>query len=261
MDLGFFSAILAVALGLSAALVTTTQEPRHLDITSRILEVNKDISQTLMEGDVAVPRKRNAMRCWGGSDFCKWFKSFNGLVEVPYSISNYFYDSEKATIEDAMETFHRNTCVRFVPYTGQADYLSIESKRGCWSSLGRNGGRQTVSLSVYGCVHHGIVQHELLHALGFQHEHTRSDRDDYVRINRESISPAAIINFQRKNTNNLDTPYDYSSIMHYGKTAFSAPAGAETITPIPDSSVQIGQRVDMSDIDILRINRLYRCSS
>ena len=180
MGLSFFSAVLAVVLGLSAALNTTqespstedttTQEPRHLDITSRILEVNKDISQTLMEGDVAVPRKRNAMRCWRDSDSCKWPKSFNGLVEVPYSISNYFYDSEKATIEEAMETFHMSTCIRFVPYTGQAHYLSIESQRGCWSTLGRSGGKQDLSLSVYGCVHHGIVQHELLHALHFQHE-------------------------------------------------------------------------------------------
>ena len=124
--------------------------------------------------------------------------------------------------------------------------------------MGRSGGKQVVSLNRNGCVSRGTVQHELNHALGFYHEQTRSDRDRYVRINWENISPTMQYNFNRENTNNLNTPYDYSSVMHYGKTAFSI-NGLDTITPIPDASVQIGQRVDLSAIDILRINTLYKC--
>lgn len=33
----------------------------------------------------------------------------------------------------------------------------------------------------------------------------------------------------------------------------------ETLIPIPDSSVAIGQREAMSKIDILRVNKLYQC--
>lgn len=47
-------------------------------------------------------------------------------------------------------------------------------------------------------------------------------------------------------------------IVQICRTAF-ADAGTESIIPIPDSSVPIGQRVTMSDIDILRIKRLYKC--
>ncbi|XP_016113516.1 high choriolytic enzyme 1-like [Sinocyclocheilus grahami] len=95
--------------------------------------------------------------------------------------------------------------------------------------------------------------------LGFYHEQTRSDRDEYVKINWENMSPDMAYNFQKQNTNNQKTPYDYGSIMHYGRTAFSIQPGLETITPIPDETVEIGQRQGMSNTDILRINKLYGC--
>lgn len=38
-----------------------------------------------------------------------------------------------------------------------------------------------------GCIYKGIIQHELLHALGFNHEQTRSDRDQHVRILLENV--------------------------------------------------------------------------
>ncbi|KAG9346478.1 hypothetical protein JZ751_006789, partial [Albula glossodonta] len=171
--------------------------------------------------------------------------------------NNAYYDKQK--IENAMSTFNRKTCVRFVRRTRQSDYISIENKDGCYSYLGRIGGKQELSLSRRGCVYHGIIQHELNHALGFYHEHTRSDRDQYVRINWKYISPYTIYNFEKQDTNNQNTPYDYSSIMHYGRTAFSTQRGKETITPIPNPNIEIGQRSNLSTWDIRRINILYRC--
>ena len=53
--------------------------------------------------------------------------------------------------------------------------------------MGRVGDKQVVSLQKFGCVQHGIIQHEVLHALGFYHEHTRSDRDDYITILWDNI--------------------------------------------------------------------------
>ena len=53
--------------------------------------------------------------------------------------------------------------------------------------MGKASSIQLVSLSSPDCVTNGIVQHELMHVLGFEHEHSRSDRDFYIRIPTENI--------------------------------------------------------------------------
>ncbi|XP_062380133.1 hatching enzyme 1.2-like [Sardina pilchardus] len=265
MDLRASISLLVLLLGLSKALPLTAdvdeddiflEEPDNLDLTTQILTTNNASSEFLIEGDLVVPKTRNAMACW--NNYCLWKKSANGKVEVPYIVNPEFSYYEVRKIQNAMATFSCKTCVKFVPRSSQRDYLSIENKSGCYSYLGRTGGGQVVSLNRYGCVYHGIIQHELLHALGFHHEQTRSDRDQHVRINFENINQRMVSNFQKQHTNNLNTPYDYSSVMHYGSTAFSI-NGRETITPIPNPNVKIGQRRGMTSIDIQRINKLYGC--
>ena len=45
-------------------------------------------SEMLMEGDLVVSNTRNALKCWNSQ--CLWRKSSDGLVEVPYTVSNQF---------------------------------------------------------------------------------------------------------------------------------------------------------------------------
>uniref|UniRef100_A0A667YY15 Metalloendopeptidase n=1 Tax=Myripristis murdjan TaxID=586833 RepID=A0A667YY15_9TELE len=238
--------------------VQTVEDPGDADISTQILSTNNNSTEILLEGDLLVPRTRNAMFCW--SNNCLWRKSADGYVRIPYVVSSAFSDWDRWMMDRAMQAFHDSTCLRFVPRHDEYDFISIENRDGCFSSLGRAGGAQVLSLNRQGCLYHGIIQHEISHALGFQHEQNRSDRDQYVRINWDNINPRMAYNFHKQYTNNLDTPYDYSSIMHYGRTAFSVQYGKDSITPIPDPTVQIGQRQGLSRIDILRINRLYGCS-
>ena len=150
-----------------------------------------------------------------------------------------------------------STCIRFVTRTDQTDYISIVKQSGCWSWVGRTGKSQELSLGT-GCLQKGIIQHELIHALGFWHEQSRSDRDAFVRINFGNILEGQEGNFGRWDTNNLNVPYDYTSVMHYAPKDFSKNSG-DTIVPL-DASAQIGQRDGMSENDILKINKLYVCS-
>ncbi|NP_001254603.1 hatching enzyme precursor [Gasterosteus aculeatus] len=228
------------------------------DLTTVIMKMNKGSDGYLLEGDMLIQTQRNAIRCSNPRYSCLWQKGASGYVEVPFEISNAYDNTDRNAIFTAMNEFKAKTCIRFVPRQREIAYLSIEPRAGCFSGVGRLGDKQVVSLQRFGCVQNGIIQHELLHALGFYHEHTRFDRDDYVRIQFNNVPSYMQYNFVKQESDYLNTPYDYSSVMHYGKTAF-ADAGTESIIPIPDSSVPIGQRVTMSDIDILRIKRLYKC--
>ena len=55
------------------------------------------------------------------------------------------------------------------------------------------------------------------------------------------------------------TAYDYGSVMHYGRTSFALNSSGPTIVPTQNSSAFIGQRVQLSPIDILEIQRYYGC--
>jgi meprin B len=58
----------------------------------------------------------------------------------------------------------------------------------------------------------------------------------------------------------LDTNYDYNSIMHYGKYAFSK-NGNPTLLAIQNPDRNLGQRDGFSEIDIVKVNALYDCKS
>ena len=68
------------------------------------------------------------------------------------------------------------------------------------------------------------------------------------------------VSFLRKSEANVDmlnTPYDYSSVMHYSRVAFSR-NGLPTIETIQPNAV-IGHTGNMSAIDIQRVRLFYNC--
>ncbi|XP_073515659.1 embryonic protein UVS.2-like [Phyllobates terribilis] len=212
----------------------------------------------MLQGDIAVGRNRNALTCRGKS--CLWPKAANGWVQVPYTLSNNYAPEEKTLIQAAMEEVAILTCVRFIPRQGESSYLRIQPSDGCWSYVGRLGGAQDLSLMKSGCLHWGVIQHELLHSLGFQHEQCRSDRDKYIRINWGNISQDKERNFYKMSTQNLGVPYDYLSVLHYGKFAFASATGKPTLEPTGDPHALIGQRVGLSSLDVAKIKKLYECN-
>ncbi|KAG8001033.1 High choriolytic enzyme 1, partial [Nibea albiflora] len=213
----------------------------------------------LIEGDIAIDSEaeRNADPCT--SHGCKWGKYTDGKVYIPYYIASHFSSREKSIITRGLESFSSFSCIRFRPSrSSDRDWLSIESQNGCFSAIGRRGGKQVLSLARRGCLYHGTVQHELLHALGFNHEQTRSDRDNHIKVLLHNVQSGMEHNFRKKATLNQGTPYDYNSVMQYHKYAFSK-NNQPTMLPIPNSNVSFGNAKEMSRNDIARLNTLYKC--
>ncbi|XP_063297692.1 astacin-like metalloendopeptidase [Pelobates fuscus] len=214
------------------------------------------ISKHLVHGDIVVNTGRSVKNCYS----CFWPSSPDGVVPVPYVISSVYSSIQKLLITEGMKQIELMSCVTFVQRTSQWDYISIESGSGCWSDVARQGGKQTVSLNKSGCLGSGVIQHELMHSLGFYHEHSRNDRDNYIEIRWQYIDEVNKHNFNIEDTNNMSLPYDYTSVMHYQNTAFTNTPGQATVVAKSDPSLPLGQKIGLSHLDLIKLNKLYNCN-
>lgn len=162
-----------------------------------------------------------------------------------------------------MHQFHAETCIRFVRRRrNEPDYIRIESLEGCFSYIGRVGGKQILSLGG-GCEHLGTVTHELLHAVGFYHHQNRSDRDDYIEIQWDNIAPGKENQFYKMEVseNNLLSEFDYDSIMLYGPRTFGKTLDRITMKPKREGVImlEVMEKPGLSKLDIDSVNKLYKC--
>ncbi|XP_058445731.1 zinc metalloproteinase nas-14-like [Malaya genurostris] len=159
------------------------------------------------------------------------------------------------------------SCVRFrLKTSNQVDFIQITSElSGCWSDTGRQSPITQLNLGPECFSSVGTPLHELMHSLGFLHQHTRPDRDQYVSVLYENIiqRPEILFNFEIIDPWTglaFPLPYDFESIMHYTPAMYSRdPNRLPTIMPrksyIPAET--IGQRNQLSTLDIIGINFLY----
>ncbi|XP_068199405.1 meprin A subunit alpha [Antennarius striatus] len=240
-------------LKVKAAPTYTGDDADAGELREDILEINRGLKH-LFEGDIAGNPTRN-----GILDQTRRWK-----FPIPYILTDSLELNAKGVILQAFEEYRLRSCVDFKPYEGESSYISFTKLSGCWSYVGDDKTGQNVSIGAR-CDTKSIVQHELLHALGFYHEQSRSDRDDYVKIWWDQIEEGMEHNFNKYEDDfitDLNTPYDYESIMHYRPFSFNKNESIPTITTtIPQFNDVIGQRLDFSAVDITRVNRMYDCAN
>lgn len=177
--------------------------------------------------------------------------------EIPYAIAPQLLNPKR--VERAVDYFNKYTSVRFVPYQGQKDAIVFEAgEKHCYSYLGRIGGLQPIRLSE-NCKWPEIA-HEMMHALGFIHEQSRTDRDQYVEVLWDNIDADFHSQFavapETLNEPLRGTNFDFTSVMLYRSDSFAKMPGLATLKargPEPIAPTPEG----LSAEDIRRVNRLY----
>jgi len=233
--------------------------------------MDDDAAPYLIEGDIALPEDLDP-RSRLAIDFMRHPAKRWPNNTVPYRMSKNYTTSEELMILSAMRTISFVSCIKFVEWDGvRKDYIHFhphKTRLGCWSYIGRQKNRQQLSLqrpTEKDCkcfCSPGLAMHEIMHALGFYHEHARSDRDKYIKVIRKNVRKGLHQNFDFQNddksTRNFN--YDYDSLMHYGPYSFSKNKRKRKATIVPlKPGVSIGQREMLSKTDCMKLNSQYRC--
>ncbi|KAF7216666.1 transcript variant X1 [Nothobranchius furzeri] len=176
---------------------------------------------------------------------------------IPYEISSEM-ENQMPDILAAMEMISNHTCISFHERKpDEPNYLFYKVSESCTTYIGFTGGQQAVLIGPQCSM--GNIAHEILHSLGFHHEHTRWDRDNFISVVEANIIAGMEYDFEKNNGETFNIPYDYTSIMHYGRNVFSS-NGKDTIIPKQEAK-NMGQRRQLMQSDIDRVQKFYHCDS
>ncbi|XP_050499009.1 zinc metalloproteinase nas-7-like [Diabrotica virgifera virgifera] len=222
---------------------------------SEVNFTNPEEDEIYFEGDIILSSR--SLRNGIIGDTYRWDKGI-----IPYQISDNYSTNRKEMILRAFATFHKYTCIKFIPRKLDHKYYVniVDEEDTCSSHVGRvTYVHNKIILGETCFKHFGNILHELMHTIGFWHEHCRFDRDKFVDIFIENVMAGFEHNFGKRLSIDFNQPYDYASIMHYSRKMHSK-NGKKTIEPKDKSFLaHMGQRKGLSKIDITKINLMYNC--
>src|SRR5437773_4054211 len=130
---------------------------------------------------------------------------------VPYEFDANVTAENRNAMLAAMDEWQAVANVQFLPRSVEWDYVHIQASTVNNSPVGRQGFEQVMNITSWG--NRFIMGHELGHTLGFWHEQSRGDRDQYIRVETANIQAGAAFNFDLHNEANHYGPYDFDSVM------------------------------------------------
>jgi len=183
---------------------------------------------------------------------------------VPYEFDEKSISAkDKEIFRSGMDFVESFSCIKFEERNGQDEFLKID-RYTCPPDEGQGSyvtglfGKQKelklrtcVSPLTHSWYHRGHIAHELYHVLGIGHTHKRPDRDNYIKVLPlpPNVDPTQYsINY---GYDNLTTPYNCMSIMHY-HNAYMVAKDPQTC-----DLKSTNRLPTWSDLDLLRFH--YNC--
>jgi hypothetical protein len=138
--------------------------------------------------------------------------------------------------------------------SGDNDYIRVSNfnRNYVAGDVGHGSGARTLTMDAWS--NPRTITHEIGHSLGLKHEHQRPDRDTYLNVNTNILSPnVAAGDFAIDNSITVypDLFYDYGSIMHYSQNAGRAAGQTGTVFSIIDPDAAAVWQSAMGTVDSL----------
>uniref|UniRef100_A0AC34GXX8 Zinc metalloproteinase n=1 Tax=Panagrolaimus sp. ES5 TaxID=591445 RepID=A0AC34GXX8_9BILA len=229
-----------------------------------IQEANKGLEEYLFEGDILLspqeidemlnPRKkRQAM-----ATKSRW----NKTQPIPYFFDSNVNAGTRTLFRQAATFWSDNTCLNFKESIATPHIRIITDVADIYGSpcYARTiDGTNVLSLGD-SCAYFNTFTHEIAHTLGFWHEQSRHDRDNFITVIQENMNPLFVGNSIKQTpltNNNYGQPYDWGSVMHYpgkgddGKFVFIAKDKIYQST--------MGSQHQPSFKDLYVMNQYYNC--
>jgi len=136
--------------------------------------------------------------------------------KVYYKFNSNIPTSERVYYYAAMNEISSLTSIEFLPKgTSNSKYIEFKSDSKNSSPVGMQSNGQIIRIND---AFKNIIAHEIMHSLGFFHEHSRADRDSSIIVNLYNIRDAYKHDFQKYTVSNsgMDIgPFDFNSLMIY----------------------------------------------
>lgn len=206
---------------------------------------------------------------------------------VPYEFDSTITAAERTNLIDAAQNMSLYTNVKFCFFDRRSrvkqfipqnrivfTHNGIPDNAAGYSPVGMQGGPQPLGLLPYAIntFDYHLIQHELGHAIGLEHEHQRCDRDTYINVSSTLLTGS--LGYAYSKICDYARPvraYDFHSVMHYGDAGMNPHPGQyrpatyagiqlslpSAAGPISTTYGPNGAYRVFTDEDVLLINSLY----
>nr|CAD2151577.1 unnamed protein product [Meloidogyne enterolobii] len=194
---------------------------------------------------------------------------------IPYGFDKSLNTRQRDVIRTCINEITSKTCVRFTetnldatserpPNISSIYFVRYPTTAYCGLSyIGVYTPSNPIYLSFLCNDMAGVACHEVMHALGVEHEHIRPDRDDSITVLWDNIDAQFLdyyVPADGSTYSSYGIPYKCDSIMHYSYKIGARDFGLHTMTCKVDPDINdplMGQRKGLTQADVDAINKLY----